>query len=87
MPVAPLQFLFLVFAAWMNRRQCEIIEYPQKENRVLREQLGGRRLRFTNAQCRRLATKGKALGRRTLEQLAGLVTPDTIPARQALPDS
>jgi len=50
----------------------------QEENRVLREQLGDQRLRFTDAQRRRLATKGKALGRRALEQLAGLVTPDTI---------
>jgi hypothetical protein len=46
----------------------------------LREQLGGRRLRFTDAQRRRLATKGQALGRRVLQQLAGLVTPDTITA-------
>ena len=78
MSVAPLQFLLLVFAGWVNRRQLEIVEYLQEENRVLREQLGDRRLRFTDAQRRRLATKSKALGRRTLEQLAGLVTPDTI---------
>jgi transposase InsO family protein len=78
MSVAPLQFLLLVFAGWVNRRQLEIVEYLQEENRVLREQLGDRRLRFTDAQRRRLATKAKALGRRALEQLAGLVTPDTI---------
>ena len=70
--------LALVFAGWVNRRQLSIVEFLQEENRVLREQLGGRRLRFTDAQRRRLAVKGKALGRRTLEQLAGLVTPDTI---------
>ena len=78
MSVAPLQFLLLVFAGWVNRRQLEIVEFLQEENRVLREQLGGRRLRFTNAQRRRLAAKGKALGRRVLDQLGGLVTPDTI---------
>ena len=38
----------------------------------------GRRLHFTDAQRRRLAAKGKALGRRVLDQLGGLVTPDTI---------
>jgi putative transposase len=76
--VAPLQFLLLVFAGWVNRRQLEIVEYLQEENRVLREQLGDRRLRFTDAQRRRLATKGQALGRRALEQIAGLVTPDTV---------
>jgi hypothetical protein len=78
MSAAPLQFLLLVFAGWVNRRQREIMEFLQEENRVLREQLGGRRLRFTDAQRRRLAAKGKALGRRVLDQLGGLVTPDTI---------
>src|SRR6185503_5270330 len=78
MSVAPLQFLLLVCAGWVNRRQLEIVEFLQEENRVLCEQLGGRRLRFTDAQRRRLAAKGKALGRRVLNQLGGLVTPDTI---------
>ena len=78
MSVAPLQFLLLVFAGWVNRRQVDILEYLQEENRVLREQLGDRRLRFSDAQRRRLAAKGRAIGRRALEQLAGLVTPDTI---------
>jgi hypothetical protein len=31
----------------------------------------GRRLRFNDAQRRRLAEKGRAVGRSTLEQLAG----------------
>ena len=64
MSVAPLRFLMLVFAGWVNRHQCEVPVYLQEENRILREQLGGRRLRFTDAQRRRLAAKGKALGRR-----------------------
>jgi transposase InsO family protein len=68
----------LVFAGWVNRQQCEVLVYLQEENRILREQLGGRRLRFTDAQRRRLAAKGKGLGRRALEQLAGVVSPDTI---------
>jgi hypothetical protein len=78
MSAAPLQFLLLVFAGWVNRRQREVVEYLQEENRVLREQLGDRRLRFTDAQRRRLAATGRALGRRVLNQLGGLVTPDTI---------
>jgi hypothetical protein len=68
MSVAPLQFLLLVFAGWVNRRQLEIVEFLQEENRVLREQMGGRRVHFTDAQRRRLAAKGKALGRRVLDQ-------------------
>ena len=74
MSVAPLQLSLLVFAGWVNRRQLEIVEFLQEENRVLREQLGGRRLRFTDAQRRRLAAKGKALGRRVLDQLGGLAS-------------
>lgn len=52
MSVAPLQFLLLAFAGWVNRHQTEVVAYLQEENRVLREQLGDRRLRFTNAQRR-----------------------------------
>jgi hypothetical protein len=69
--------LLVVFAGWVNRHQAEVVAYLQEENRVLREHLGVRRLRFTDAQRRRLAAKGRAVSRRTLEQL-GLVTPDTI---------
>ena len=45
---------------------------------MLRRQLGKRRLRFTDAQRRRLAEKGKALGRKALRDLGCIVTPDTI---------
>ena len=37
-----------------------------------------RRLRLTDDQRRRLAVKGKALGRKALARLATIVTPDTI---------
>jgi transposase InsO family protein len=73
-----LQFLILLVSGWVNRRQQDAIEYLKAENRVLREQLGGRRLRLTNDQRRRLAVKGKALGRKLLMDVAGIVTPDTI---------
>jgi len=74
----PLHFLLLTIAGWMNRHQVDAIEYLLEENRVLREHLGGRRLRFTDAQPRRLAEKGKRLGRKRLRQLASVVTPETI---------
>jgi putative transposase len=78
MSVQPLQFLLLVFAGWVNRRQLEVIDYLKEENRVLREQLHGRRLRFTDEQRRRLTVRGKALGRRVLRDVTSLLTPDTI---------
>ena len=73
-----LQFLMLIFAGWVNRSQQDVIGYLQEENRILREQLGGKRLRFTDAQRRRLASKAKAIGRRGLFEIHTVVTPDTL---------
>jgi hypothetical protein len=44
-----LQFLVVIASGWVNRRQQLAIEYLLEENRVLREQLGSRRLRLTDA--------------------------------------
>ena len=73
-----LQLLLLTFAGWANRRQRDVIEYLKEENRVLREQLGSRRVRLTDDQRRRLAVKGKRIGRKLLDEVAGIVTPDTV---------
>lgn len=62
MNALPLQFLVLIFAGWVNRHQRDVIGYLQEENRALREQLGGKRLRFTDRQRRRLAAKAKTIG-------------------------
>jgi hypothetical protein len=45
----------------MNQHQLQIIEYLREENRVLREQLGERRVRFNDDQRRRLAFQGEGL--------------------------
>src|SRR5882762_9227375 len=76
--LTPLQMLLLMFAGWVNRHQLDVIEYLQEENRVLKERVGGRRLRFTDAERRRLARKAQALGRKVLNELETLVTPDTL---------
>jgi len=69
-PFPPIfKFLFLLFAGWVNRQQLELIEYLKAENKVLREMQGDRRLRFTDAQRRRLAAKAKELGRKVLNEL------------------
>ena len=73
-----IQFLMLIFAGWVNRSQLEVIAYLKAENRVLREQLGNKRLLFTDAQRRRLAAKAKLVGRRGLFEIETLVTPDTL---------
>jgi putative transposase len=74
----PLRLLLLTTAGWVNRHQQHVIEYLVEENRVLREQLRGRRVRLTDDQRRRLAARGQRLGRRVLRQVATIVTPDTI---------
>ena len=76
--VAPLQFLILLVASWIGRRQGEAIEYLRAENRVLRARLEPNRLRFTEAERRLLAQKGKPLGRKLLAEMASLATPETI---------
>jgi transposase InsO family protein len=74
----PLRFLLLTFAGFVNRKQAEAIAVLVEEHRVLREQLGERRLRLNDDQRRRLAAKGISLGRRMLAKVATIVTPDTI---------
>jgi hypothetical protein len=75
---APLQFLVLLVASWIGRRQGEAIEYLRAENRLLRARLGPKRLRFTDVDRRLLAEKGKPLGRKLLAEMASLATPETI---------
>jgi putative transposase len=74
----PCRFILIAVAGWMNQRQLQIINYLREENRVLREQLGGRRLRLNDDQRRRLAAKAKGLGRKLLAQVATIVTPETL---------
>ncbi len=74
----PGQLLVLMLAGWINRHQQAVITYQREEIRALLEMRGGKRLRFTDEQRRRLALKAQALSRRTLEELGPRVTPDTL---------
>ncbi len=74
----PVRLLLVGVAGWMNHQQQQVIDYLREENRVLREQLGARPLRFDDDQRRRLAVRAKALGRRVLAEVATVVTPDTL---------
>ena len=73
-----LQVILFTLAGWVNRHQQAVIECLQAENQSLREQLGKKRIRWTDAQRRRLAEKAKAIGRSALRQLGTVVTPDTL---------
>jgi putative transposase len=65
-------------AGWVNRLQQQVNEYLLTANQVWREKFGKRRVLLTDDQRRRLAVKGKVLGRKLLEDVATLVTPATI---------
>ena len=67
----------VIFAGLVNRPQQAVTEYLQAENEILKSQLNGR-LRLTDDERRKLAVKGKTLGRKLLSAVACVVTPDTI---------
>lgn len=73
-----LQFALAAVAGWVNRSQQDVIEYLRIENQILREHLGGRRVRFTDAQRCRLAAAARRVGRKGLFGIAPIVTPDTL---------
>src|SRR5688572_20261825 len=72
------EFLVVILASWLNRHQQRAIDYLREENRYLRSCLDSKRLRFTDQDRRRLAERGKRLGRKALEELASVAHPDTI---------
>ncbi len=76
--VQPRQILLLIVAGWINRQQQTAIDYLRTENSVLREKLGKKRILLNDDQRRRLAVKGKVLGRKRLKEIGTLFTPDTI---------
>ena len=78
MSLDPLRFVAICLAGWINQQQLDAIEYLREENRVLRQQLGGKRLCFSDEQRCRLAAKAKNLSRKALREIATLVTPDTL---------
>ena len=68
----------MALAGWWSDQRQEAVAYLIEDNRILRAQLRGRRLRLTDEDRCRLARRGQRLGRRLLSQVATIVTPDTI---------
>ena len=73
-----LSFLLMMVSGWVHRHQLLVIEFLQAENRLLKERLRGKRIRFTDAERALLARKAKAVGRRALLELDCVVSPDTL---------
>src|SRR5262245_45894268 len=74
----PWQLFLVIVAGWLEQRQQHVIEYLRAENQVLKEKLGKKRILLNDDQRRRLAVKGKILGRKALREISTIVTPDTI---------
>ena len=58
----PWTLFTVAVAGWMSQQQQDVIAYLREENRILREQLGRKRILLSIEQKRRLATKGRSLG-------------------------
>ena len=76
--LTPFSLVIACIAGWLNQHQQRIIDYVIEENRVLGEQVGSRRLLFTDEQRVRLAVRAKEVGRNVLSGIATIVTPDTL---------
>jgi len=73
----PWHLLLFMIAGWVHRRQQDVVECLRTENQGLKEKLGNRRILSDDQRCR-LAVKGKALGRKALEEITTIATPDTF---------
>jgi hypothetical protein len=74
----PFRFVLIAIAGWMKQWEYPIIDYQRGENRVLRAQLGERRLRFNDDQRRRSAGKAKGLTRQLLDEMSPIATWETL---------
>ena len=75
--MTPMRFILLCLAGWVNREQQAVIEYLLEEIRVLKE-IHGKKLRFNDAQRRRLAAKAKKIRYGKLKEIANIATPQTL---------
>jgi putative transposase len=76
--VSAFHMLLLAVTGWLDHREREVLAYLIEENRVLRRQVGGRRLQLTDDDRPKLAARAYRLGRQALREVATIVTPDTL---------
>ncbi len=76
--LTPLQVIIAASAGWLNRQQADVIEFLIEQNRILLELHDGKRPRLSDDQRRRLAVRGKAVGRKGLFEIPTVFRPDTI---------
>jgi putative transposase len=73
-----LKFWTFSVAGWVNQEQLQVIDYLKNENRTLRRAIKAKRIRLSLEDRRRLAVKGRGIGRKWLKEVATIACPDTI---------
>ena len=58
------------WAGWVNREQLKVIDYLKDENQTLRRLIKKQRIRLSLEDRHRLGVKGRAIGRKKLEEVA-----------------
>lgn len=76
--IRPITLIAAVLAGWISKQQQEAINYLMAENKILKEKLGKKRILLNDDQRRRLAVKGKVLGRKRLAEIGCIFTPETV---------
>jgi hypothetical protein len=66
---SPVAFIVFLLAGWISRQQVIVIEYLKAENRMLRERLKGRALRFCDQERALLARKAFGIPHKVLLEL------------------
>jgi len=74
----PWHLLLAALLGSVTQRQQRIIEFQNAQIEALLNKLGKKRVLLTDDQRRILAVKAKSIGRRALQELTTIVTPDTI---------
>ncbi len=74
----PWQLMLIFLVSCVNRERQQRIDYLETQCDVVRERIGKKQNLLTDDQRRRVAVKGKLLGRKQLEKVETRFTPDTI---------
>jgi len=67
-------FLTLL-AGWMNRHQQDVIEYLEAEIAILKDNLGGKRIRLNDKQRIKLGTLATKIGPKGLAEICTVFSP------------
>ena len=74
----PWYLLLVLLSECVRQQQEKVIEFQRAQIEILMKELGPQRIRLSDDQRRRLAVKGKVLGRKKLQELTTIVQADTI---------